>query len=152
MCLERNLSFSIYGDLGLFDNEYKNGKIDKLKYLGAKRYIIQSGDKIKTTIAGLPKNALVEYCEKEKFNIFDFFSNNMYIEMCGKNTSFYHDTETKLKITDYLGNTETMKELSSIGLCETSFNLSVNEEWLKLIFEKYEEYETRRLRKRYENE
>lgn len=149
MCIERDLSFSIYGDLGLFDNE---GKIDKLKYLGAKRYIIQSGDKIKTTIAGLPKNALVEYCDRKKLNIFDFFSNNMYIEMCGKNTSFYHDTETELEVTDYLGNTETMKELTSIGLCETSFNLSVDEEWLKLIFEKYEEYETRRLEKRYEDE
>lgn len=78
--------------LGQWQNEYKKG-ITRFKTLGAKRYImdvVKNDGTIKyiDTIAGLPKNKLVEIYGADRY---DYFKSDLTIKACGKLTHKYVD-------------------------------------------------------------
>ena len=104
----------------------------RFKTLGAKRYIWENDEKINVTIAGLPKNALIKYCEDLNADIFDIFHNGLLldIECADKLTSVYHDEPTH----DYI-NGELMEERSSVSLVEIPFKMTIAEVYLHLIDE-----------------
>lgn len=135
MCEKRNLDYSIYKDLGQFDYE---GKLYFLKYLGAKRYIyttIKSGKLVDIqTIAGLPKNILVEMAKSRK-ELYEMFVDNMEVVNTGKLYSYYNDDECCEIITDNQGNSVMMSELSNIGLVPCDFHMSLDENWLEYFIE-----------------
>lgn len=133
--------------LGEFDIEFgagsKHGKITNCKILGAKRYILttETGYNLQT-IAGLPKqwifeqvkNPISEYYNK---NPFDIFTDDMRAIDC-KLTTKYIDEPFNFNVTDYLGHTTEINELSCVSLVNTDFNMSLNPLWAQLIVEEKE--------------
>ena len=53
--------------------------------------------------------------------------------MCGKNTHTYVDNEICGNVTDYLGNKAVYHEMSFIHLEKAEYNLSLTDEYKKLI-------------------
>lgn len=120
-------------DLGTFDPIIKQDIYTRFKTLGAKRYIKESKKKgIEQVIAGLPKGKLEDYCETENKEPFEYFSNEMNIPNV-KKAHCYNDGEHERYITDYLGNTEIMKEDASIGIFDIDFSLSMSDDYMTLI-------------------
>ena len=122
-------------DLGTFDPIIKGAYYTRFKTLGAKRYLKESKKKgLEQTIAGLPKGKLKEYCESFSWGAdpFGVFENDMQIPNT-KKAHCYNDEPHEMKITDYLGNTEIMKETSSCGLFEVDFSLSMSDSYMELI-------------------
>ena len=127
MELNKDLPPEFY-DLGMFDDETKNIPFVRFKTLGAKRYIYEDFSGVHVTIAGLPKKALPDFCEKNNINIFDFFNeNNMYLDLeeSDRLTTCYHDEETSAIVDG-----EEMKELSSVALYEIPFRLNVSGDFI----------------------
>jgi len=135
--------------LGQFDFE---GVYPRFKTLGAKRYMVQSpcgryaktgeplladvidGAKIyyslSLTVSGVNKYDAVPYLLK-KYNydagkIFDAFTDGMIIpaSYTGKLLHTYIDEETKGIVKDYLGNTYTFHEKTSVHLEPTTYKIS----------------------------
>lgn len=128
VCKRYNLPLEHFDDLGCFDIEYENYTS---KFLGAKRYITTDDKgKTKVTVAGLPKNALPDYCEREHKDIYDVFNNNMFmdIDVATKNASCYND-EPHSDIIDGVR----MSELSSIGIFPIPFTLKLKDLYLMQI-------------------
>lgn len=117
--------------LGVWDYE---GKYDKFKTLGAKRYMIEKDGEIEITIAGLSKKKGAEFIASHK-NPFAYFCNTMTVpkNRTGKMTHTYIDDERIAKITDYQGNTELVKSLSSIHLEECEFTLDMSKQFLDFL-------------------
>ena len=136
--------------LGVWDYE---GSYDMFKTLGAKRYMMNQGDDLKITIAGVNKKTGVEYLKykyKTMYNIFTHFDNDLVFpatyedeneededkkikQGSGKNTLTYLDNEQVGYVTDYLGNTEAYHELSSIHMEATSYSLSMADIYLSYL-------------------
>ena len=57
---------------------------------------------------------------------------NVPPDKSGKLVHTYIDNEMRVSITDYLGNTCTQYELSSVHLGKTSFDLSMTAEFMRL--------------------
>lgn len=135
VCKKYGLDFEIFHDLGSWEKEYTNVKS---KFLGAKRYILtdEKGN-IKTTIAGLPKKALLEYCKKNNKNPYDVFTHKMLIDIdvSFKNASCYNDTPHS----DIIEGVK-MMELSSVGIFPIEFTMKLNEIYLAEILKLKERY------------
>lgn len=120
--------------IGVWDYE---GYYSRFKTLGAKRYLVEENNELTITVAGLSKKNGIKYMLKKSNNdntkVFEMFDDSLKIpkEETGKNTHTYIDTEKEYTITDYQGNTETVKSLSSIHLEETEFNLSISDFYIK---------------------
>lgn len=122
-CLEYcGINYNFVKPLGVWDYE---GKYDKFKTLGAKRYMILKDGKYKITIAGLSKQNGAEYISKQK-NPFDFFNDEMYIpaDHTGKLTHTYIDDFMECDIIDYKGNKEHIEVNSCVHLEKCDFTLS----------------------------
>lgn len=122
--------------LGVWEFE---GNYDKFKTLGAKRYLVQEGDKYTLTVAGLSKANGMEYM-KEKANgdseaIFNMFNDDLYIppENTGKNTHTYLDHEMEALITDYMGHTSRVVNKSGIHLDSCDFTLSISAQYNEFL-------------------
>lgn len=121
--------------IGMFDDE---GKIWKFKTYGAKRYISDFFDKknkklkSKPTIAGLPKQAIIEHCHNKGLDIYDFFENEMKLSKVNskKLRAKYIDHDFEIEVTDYNGMTETVNAESCCTLIETDFEMSVSKDYL----------------------
>ena len=126
MCIERNLDFDIFSDLGCFDLD---GKYEQMKTLGSKRYLVKENGKYKATIAGLPKKVIPSLAEKG-INPFDLFENEMEIDIANSNklTTCYNDNETSCIVDG-----ELMSEKSSVALYEIPFKLSITNEYKNYI-------------------
>ena len=141
-CSRYNLPLEHFNDLGQFDVEYEHAP--KAKYLGAKRYITTKEDNhTEVTIAGLPKSALVDYCENTGKDIYDVFSDNMQLDVgiSLKMASTYND-ETHEDVVDGVR----MRELSSVGIYDIAFTLRLDQVYkLQILAFKQEgmKYETR---------
>lgn len=122
------------GKLGIFDFE---GVYEKFKTLGAKRYIYQQDGKVNVACAGLPKNALPEYCEKYGLNIWDTFTDQMLLraQFTGKLRTKYTNKEYSGIIADEYGNAEKMTEKSGVALIDTPFQLSMADDYAQLVKE-----------------
>lgn len=126
MCEERHLDFEIFKELGCFDLD---GKYEKMKTLGSKRYLVKENGKYKATIAGLPKKVIPTLAEKG-INPFDIFQNEMEIDFSQsrKLTTCYNDNETSCMVDG-----EIMTEKSSVALYEIPFKLSITNEYKNYI-------------------
>ena len=122
ICSLHNLPLEHFNDLGQFDVEYEHA--EKAKYLGAKRYITTKDGKTEVTIAGLPKSALVDYCERTGKDIYEVFTDNMQLDVgiSLKMASTYND-EAHEDIVDGVK----MRELSSVGIYDIAFTLRLDQ-------------------------
>ena len=128
--------------IGIWDWETEKEKYTRFKTLGAKRYMIEQGGKINITVAGVNKKTAVPYLVKTYGNkIFDAFTNDLTIpkEYTGKMTHTYIDERRTGKITDYLGNTNTFDEYSSVHLENAEYSLSLSQAYIDFL-KGYENY------------
>lgn len=128
--------------IGVWDWETEKEKYTRFKTLGAKRYMIEQGGKINITVAGVNKKTAVPYLIKTYGNkIFDAFTNDLTIpkEFTGKMTHTYIDERRTGKITDYLGNTNTFDEYSSVHLENAEYSLSLSQAYIDFL-KGYENY------------
>lgn len=113
--------------LGVFTVD---GKYEKFKTLGAKRYAMMENGKFKLTVAGLGKEISRKYIATEhKGEELDFFDNNMIIDEnhTGKLTMTYIDDETSGYINDYKGVRRKFHELSSIHSEKQAYHMGCQE-------------------------
>ena len=124
----------LFHDLGAWDIDEKPFK--RFKCLGAKRYLYETeSGKIKPVVAGLPKQAFLDYVKNNNIDPFKFFSNNMVLDriVSTKLASAYYDKENYfIKVTDYLG-VESIVEIGTYhALYNIDFTMSVNKTLLDL--------------------
>lgn len=121
--------------MGVWDFE---GTYSKFKTLGAKRYLVKDGDKLKLTVAGLSKQNGIKYMEElagNKDNVFNIFDDSLYIpaSRTGKMTHTYIDHELDLEIVDYLGNRAEVHPLSGVHLESCDFTLSITGQYKEFL-------------------
>ena len=129
MCDELELDYNLFYDLGSFESEY-NGEELTGKFLGAKRYIVTYKGVDHVTIAGLPKDALPKYCEKNGLDIYDIFHDNMLldVDVSLKNAVTYNDRPHE----DIIEGVRCY-EKSSVGIYPNTFTLKLQDYYLYLI-------------------
>lgn len=127
-----------FSEMGCFALEHDN--ISRFKTLGSKRYITELANAngsfdIETTVAGLPKRAFLDYCERNNLDPFDTFTDDgidISDAESQKLCAYYEDNEKSYTLTDVDGITETITATSFVSLIPTSFSLKVTDE-LKLL-------------------
>ena len=138
ICDEYNLDYSLFDDLGCFDDESKNGlHIYRFKTLGAKAYMYHYTDKdhpngsIKLVLSGIPEEYFWEAydnkyvttartVEEEIDRVFDFF--NLNTEIVYKRNEVYYVENTELEVNGMLCKCETgccIKENVIVGTIGT---------------------------------
>lgn len=127
--------------LGIWEEETKDGIYTRFKTLGAKRYLVEQNGELHLTVAGLGKSA-INYMKNEfKDKVFENFCENMYIPkgFAGKMTHTYIDEETSGVVEDYQGNIYEYNELSSTHLEDADYSLSLADHYAKLLlgFQEY---------------
>lgn len=127
--------------LGVWDSE---GTYDKFKSLGAKRYIYEKDNHVTMTVAGLNKQNAVKYIQSKYDDIFNAFTNNLYIPAkylqdgkyvsgTGKQTHTYIDECRRGTVKDYLGNSYEYEEFSAIHLEGAEYDFSINQEYINYV-------------------
>ena len=144
VCGERNIDFERYAPsdikgishlLGVFECETGKGRTvtyDEFITQGAKKYAYSVDGEIHITVSGVPKskgakclNSLDEFRDDL---VFDF-------EHTNKLTLAYNDNQREVEITDYLGNTYTVKDKSGICMLPTTYKLGKALDYAYLIGE-----------------
>ena len=123
--------------IGIWDYE---GKYNRFKTLGCKRYLVEKDGKLDLTVSGINKKCALPYLlEKYKTNdkVFENFTNKLFIpkEYTGKRIHTYIDDKQGGFITDYMGNVSQYETLSGIHLMECEYDLSIANDYL--LFFKY---------------
>lgn len=141
--ITRGLRASGYKGLGQFEDETK-GKETRFKTLGAKRYIYQVGDKIKATIAGMPKVSIKHIAKNKDGNevsnadmIFDAFNACGFVLTAlesDKLTTCYTDKPYDMYIEG-----EWMHEESGVALYKIPFTMRLKDEYTEYFNEIQEE-------------
>ena len=132
--------------LGIWEFE---GRLRTFKTLGAKRYLYEKEDgTLLLTVSGVSKKEGLEYMKwkfKTTKNIFKNFTenlifpaiyydeNNVKHKGCGKLTHTYLDEYMSGTITDYLGVEYGYCEFSGIHLEDTSYNMSIAEQFKQYL-------------------
>lgn len=127
-CEYYNLDFNLIKGLGEYQKEFH---LKRLKYLGAKRYIIEKENgEIESTISGLSKTALLEYAKSVNKDVFELFNEDLIIpkEFKPKKVALYNDEECS----DYIDGV-LMTEKSCVTITESDFNASMKDDYLDLI-------------------
>ena len=111
--------------LGLFEKEYtsddKTFTYKEFKTLGAKKYAYRTtDDKVKITVSGVPKKGAAALN-----NDLDNFSDDLVFkyEDTGKNILLYNDMQEPIEVTDYLGNTKLISDISGSCILPTTYVL-----------------------------
>ena len=118
--------------LGVFESETKKGHTytyDEFITQGAKKYAYKLDDKIKITVAGVPKSGSKALKNLDDFRddlVFDFKDTN-------KNLLFYTDNQPKFEFTDYLGFKCIVSDKSGCCLLPTTYVLSKSLDYVNLI-------------------
>ena len=118
--------------LGVFESETDKGRLhtyDKFITQGAKKYAVQIEDKIKITVAGVPKKAGKTLKRLEDFKdnyVFEFKDTNKLLIV-------YIDDMDKQKITDYLGIEYEATDKTGCCLLPTTYVLGKAIEYANLI-------------------
>ena len=126
--------------LGVYELD---GKYNRFKTLGAKRYLYEDLDGyINMTVAGLPKKSGAKYINKSK-DPFKKFTKDMNVPVneSGKQTATYIDYETYGAVKDYRGVYEKYHELSSIHLENTSYNMSMASDYVNYLLSINDDFE-----------
>lgn len=149
-CQHHNIDFAltrpktikgIEKPLGVWDDE---GVYIRFKTLGAKRYMTEKDGKINITVAGLSKVKAVPYLLNKYGHekIFDAFAvggaghgKGMLIpaEHSGRLIMSYLDFETSGIIVDYLGNSGTYHELTSVHMEPGTYELTLGQEFYNYL-------------------
>ena len=108
-----------FDDLGMFDLESPN--ITRIKTLGAKRYLTEEDGKIKATVAGMPKSAILNF-DKDPFAAFDILGMELKADVSEKNTIHYEDNATEWIAPDGVK----MTERSSATIFEIAFTMKLD--------------------------
>lgn len=120
--------------LGIWDDD---GEYTRFKTLGAKRYMTEEDGEISITVSGVNKSYAVPYMYEKfgKDKMFEAFNENLYIPEghSGKSTHTYIDHEVEGVVVDYKGVSYRYKELSGIHLEETSYSMSISNEYREMI-------------------
>lgn len=122
--------------LGIWDYE---GTYSRFKTLGAKRYLVEKNNRLTLTLAGLSKvnglNYMLELCDNDHTKVFDLFNNQLYIpsSKTGKLTHTYIDHNQTTNVTDYLGTSTTVYNVSSVHLSKCEFTLSMSNGYLDYL-------------------
>lgn len=135
MCERFGYDPQYFEGLGCFEYEHT---IKKFKHQGAKRYLTLYWNKkkqaytLKSTVAGLPKEALLMYTKAIHKSPFEFFENSMNIppEYTKKLCAIYNDSPHE----EYI-NGELMHEESSVALAPVDFTLNIDGDYIERIFE-----------------
>lgn len=118
--------------IGIWDYE---GTYSRFKTLGAKRYLVQDGENLHLTVAGLSKrngiNYMIEQCNGDYEKVFEMFNDELYIpaDKTGKMTHTYIDEPMKFIIKDYQGNESIISVESGIHLEPCDFTLSISKQY-----------------------
>lgn len=143
--LERMAPKDIKGREHIIGEMGDEGTYSHFKTLGAKRYIYIQDGHLSCTIAGLPKHSAANYLlsgvihdKKTRLpsakigpptlkDVFDKFCDQMHVpsEIAGKNTHYYTRPSDPITVTDYQGNTATIKCGYGISLIPQSFEMSL---------------------------
>lgn len=121
--------------LGVWDFD---GDYERFKTLGAKRYMTEQNGKVSLTVSGINKEKAIPWMQSvtesnsEMFEMFDF-GLTVPADSSGKNTSVYIDEETVMRVTDYLGNSENMHELSSVWIGSSAYSMTISENFDKYL-------------------
>lgn len=116
-----------------------DGKYDRFKTLGAKRYMVQEGDDIALTVAGvgkrMAKDYMLEQCNGDIDKTFDMFDDELTVpkEYTGKMTHTYIDEPMTFTITDYKGIEAEVTTLSGVHLENVEFSLSMSSKYKMFI-------------------
>ena len=121
---KRKLTALEFDGLGEFDFE---GYYDKFKTLGAKRYLTSEKGKVKATIAGLPKQSILNV-KGDPFDKFDIDGMLLDAEVSLKKTISYNDEFTQAVI-----NGELMQEESSAGIYDITFQMNLEKAYYCLV-------------------
>lgn len=139
--------------MGVWDFE---GVYRMFKTLGAKRYMTLKGDVFSITVSGVNKSKCCPQLLKAKAipyhkdkkglhidnleenmqkvrEIFDEFTDGWTAneDASGRLVSTYIDDESEELVTDYLGNSEIMKEYSSLNLTASTYTMSLKDGYLE---------------------
>lgn len=131
--------------LGVWDDEAEDtpeGHIyaRTFKTLGAKRYMGEHYNfnikkwEIHCTIAGVNKKKTANWLNSQK-NPFETFSDLMTVpeEYSGRMIVTYIDEPIDANITDYLGNTDFIKEHKGINMEKSEYNLTMSQMYIALL-------------------
>ena len=118
--------------IGGFELEYIG---TRFKVLGAKRYLVEHDNETQVTVAGMVKGSLEKYCEKYGLNIWDEFTDDLFLPAgeSEKKTTVYYDHEFTDKLTDYEGTTREIHEGSSVAIIDIPFTMSMEEDFINRI-------------------
>ncbi len=124
--------------IGVFDYEgKKKGNYRRFKTLGAKRYLVQyhRTGKVEMTVAGLNKKTAMPWMEINYDDPFEAFNDSLHVPegFAGKLTHTYCDEGFTDFLTDYLGETVAVSEASFVHLEETSYSLSIADEFKQYL-------------------
>lgn len=128
MCYRRGYEMSVLWDIGTFDIESKN--ITAFKTLGSKRYIYTDEKGFHQTISGLGKQVIKDYCDKHNLDVYDFFTDKMYIPESSTNKlrALYIDNEYSATV-----NGIEMHEKSGVSLLPVDFTLGLSDDYIELL-------------------
>lgn len=129
--------------LGIWDYE---GRYERFKTLGAKRYMVQERDALKVdgqsynyslTVSGVNKKHAIPYLYGKYGDdgIFDAFTNYLQIppQATGKNIQTYIDYEITGTLTDYTGMAGQYNERTGVHLEPTGYSLSLSVMYLNYL-------------------
>lgn len=113
--------------LGVFEYE---GNYQEFITQGAKKYAVKQDDKIKITVAGVPK----EKGAKALKSLNDFRDNFVFsFEETGKNLLMYVDNQSPFVLSDYKGKESIVKDKSGCCLIPTTYVLGKALDYANLI-------------------
>ena len=115
--------------LGVFEFE---GNYQEFITQGAKKYAVKENDKIKITVAGVPKNGAVALKNLNEFR--DNFVFNF--EETGKNLLMYVENQQPFILTDYKNKESIVKDKSGCSLIPTTYVLGKALDYASLINDK----------------
>lgn len=127
--------------LGVWDFD---GFYTRFKTLGSKRYMVEEDGDIIITVSGLSKTKAAPYMVEKygKEGVFDAFTDDPYGvdtlvipgAYSGRMVSTYIDEETSGFVVDYMGNAAPYHEMSSIHLENTTYTLSLSQDYIRFLF------------------
>lgn len=123
---------SLFMKIGSFDFEYRG---DRFKVMGAKRYLVEHDGDCQVTCAGMVKGSLERYCEANDLDIWEEFTDNLYLseEWSMKKTTVYTDSPIKEKLRDFEGNVYEIEERSCVAIVDIPFTMSIEAEFANRI-------------------
>lgn len=120
--------------IGLWDLD---GRYKRFKTLGAKRYMVEDyNGNVNITVSGINKSIAVPYLiEKYGDGIFEAFDEHLHVPegACGKSTHTYIDSERIGSVVDYQGVQYDYHEMSAVHLEETSYSMTISNEYKEMI-------------------